>query len=270
MPSVTFGVGMTCEGCSGAITRILKKVEAVDADKLQIDMAAQKVTVEAAPPGMRLSLLPVRESRTTADAHPASMEKVSQSETQGAPDTKEAKEALDAKARARAQVAAAMRNRASGAPKPAPAPPVESPSPGPPPEPSATGAERPPASGGAGDDGSEKEVPMYVSLQEGAASLAEASFSERAEVLKQNAALRLQQLEANQVKTTQALTEELRQCQAKNRLLEDERVQMRRGIAALQERLEATERALAQGVEARITVDSRCTVVTFFTNGVGL
>jgi copper chaperone len=40
---VEFKVGMTCEGCSGAVTRILKKVEAVE--DIECDIEAKKVLV---------------------------------------------------------------------------------------------------------------------------------------------------------------------------------------------------------------------------------
>ncbi|XP_070554172.1 copper transport protein ATOX1-like [Ptychodera flava] len=38
-----FQVEMTCEGCSGAVNRVLKKLDGVD--DIQIDMEAQKVYV---------------------------------------------------------------------------------------------------------------------------------------------------------------------------------------------------------------------------------
>ena len=43
MASVTYNVEMVCDGCSGAVTRILSKVEGVT--DVQIDMEGQKVTV---------------------------------------------------------------------------------------------------------------------------------------------------------------------------------------------------------------------------------
>ncbi|CAK0857146.1 unnamed protein product [Prorocentrum cordatum] len=87
---------------------------------IPLGQGQQKATVEAVPPGMRLSLLPVRESRTTPDAHPASVEKAfleepGRSETQESPDATESVEVRDAKARARAQKAGEMRRRASAA-----------------------------------------------------------------------------------------------------------------------------------------------------------
>ncbi len=39
-------VGMTCEGCSGAVTRILQKSDQIT--KVECDVAAQKVLVEGA------------------------------------------------------------------------------------------------------------------------------------------------------------------------------------------------------------------------------
>eukprot|EP00603_Paraphysomonas_imperforata_P003996 CAMPEP_0114423082 /NCGR_PEP_ID=MMETSP0103-20121206/5956_1 /TAXON_ID=37642 ORGANISM="Paraphysomonas imperforata, Strain PA2" /NCGR_SAMPLE_ID=MMETSP0103 /ASSEMBLY_ACC=CAM_ASM_000201 /LENGTH=75 /DNA_ID=CAMNT_0001591715 /DNA_START=29 /DNA_END=256 /DNA_ORIENTATION=- len=41
--SVVFDVGMTCGGCSAAVTRILKKVEGVE--DIQCDLDEKKVTV---------------------------------------------------------------------------------------------------------------------------------------------------------------------------------------------------------------------------------
>uniref|UniRef100_A0A0G4I6W7 HMA domain-containing protein n=1 Tax=Chromera velia CCMP2878 TaxID=1169474 RepID=A0A0G4I6W7_9ALVE len=40
---VEFKAGMTCEGCSGAVTRILKKVEGVQ--DIQCDIEGKKVVV---------------------------------------------------------------------------------------------------------------------------------------------------------------------------------------------------------------------------------
>ena len=44
--SVTFNAEMVCDGCSGAITNIFKKVDGVS--EVKIDMDGQKVTVEGA------------------------------------------------------------------------------------------------------------------------------------------------------------------------------------------------------------------------------
>eukprot|EP00118_Oscarella_pearsei_P024845 m.306925 g.306925 ORF g.306925 m.306925 type:complete len:72 (+) comp41720_c0_seq1:147-362(+) len=38
-----FNVTMTCEGCSGAVNRVLKRLEEVE--NIEIDMEGQKVTV---------------------------------------------------------------------------------------------------------------------------------------------------------------------------------------------------------------------------------
>eukprot|EP00428_Durinskia_dybowskii_P073905 CAMPEP_0170404618 /NCGR_PEP_ID=MMETSP0117_2-20130122/26730_1 /TAXON_ID=400756 /ORGANISM="Durinskia baltica, Strain CSIRO CS-38" /LENGTH=133 /DNA_ID=CAMNT_0010661651 /DNA_START=109 /DNA_END=508 /DNA_ORIENTATION=- len=43
MPEVTFSVGMTCEGCSGAITRILSKIQGVS--EVKCDIEKKEVTV---------------------------------------------------------------------------------------------------------------------------------------------------------------------------------------------------------------------------------
>ncbi|XP_076810243.1 copper transport protein ATOX1-like isoform X1 [Clavelina lepadiformis] len=44
MPTYEFKVEMTCEGCSGAVTRILTKKLGADAN-FNVDLAAQKVTI---------------------------------------------------------------------------------------------------------------------------------------------------------------------------------------------------------------------------------
>eukprot|EP00420_Gonyaulax_spinifera_P018303 CAMPEP_0197895754 /NCGR_PEP_ID=MMETSP1439-20131203/38084_1 /TAXON_ID=66791 /ORGANISM="Gonyaulax spinifera, Strain CCMP409" /LENGTH=76 /DNA_ID=CAMNT_0043516215 /DNA_START=51 /DNA_END=281 /DNA_ORIENTATION=+ len=43
----TFTVGMTCEGCSGAVTRILTKLDGVE--KVECDIEQKKVKVVHAP-----------------------------------------------------------------------------------------------------------------------------------------------------------------------------------------------------------------------------
>ena len=46
MKEVHFNVGMTCGGCSGAVTRILSKIEGVE--KVDCDLEAKKVVVSCA------------------------------------------------------------------------------------------------------------------------------------------------------------------------------------------------------------------------------
>lgn len=43
MKEVVFNVGMTCEGCSGAVTRILKRVEGVE--NIDCNIEEKRVTV---------------------------------------------------------------------------------------------------------------------------------------------------------------------------------------------------------------------------------
>lgn len=88
------------------------------------------------------------------------------------------------------------------------------------------------------------QAAVCSSLLDGVDAIAEAAFSDRADVLQENANTRLQQMESSQAKSTDALVEELRQNQTKIRELEEERVQMRLGVRSLQDRLEAAEKAL--------------------------
>lgn len=44
MPEVVFNVEMVCEGCSGACTRILKKLDGVT--NINADRKSQKITVQ--------------------------------------------------------------------------------------------------------------------------------------------------------------------------------------------------------------------------------
>ncbi|KAF9207940.1 Cytosolic copper metallochaperone [Podila verticillata] len=46
MTQYTYDVTMTCSGCSGAVTRVLTKLQGVD--KFEVLLDAQKVTVESA------------------------------------------------------------------------------------------------------------------------------------------------------------------------------------------------------------------------------
>lgn len=46
MKIVEFKVGMTCGGCSGAVTRILKKIEGVSDIDCNLESKAVKVTCE--------------------------------------------------------------------------------------------------------------------------------------------------------------------------------------------------------------------------------
>ena len=48
MPTTTLSVGMTCEGCAGAVKRVLAKVPGVTT--VTTDVAAKLVTVEGAAP----------------------------------------------------------------------------------------------------------------------------------------------------------------------------------------------------------------------------
>ena len=57
MPTIVFNVQMTCGGCSGAVTRILKKKDYVDADSIKIDMDAQTATVDVSEDGKGAELL---------------------------------------------------------------------------------------------------------------------------------------------------------------------------------------------------------------------
>ena len=60
MPEVVFNVQMACSGCSGACTRILKKMEGVS--NIDADLETQKITVEydaPASPEMMLEKLQV-------------------------------------------------------------------------------------------------------------------------------------------------------------------------------------------------------------------
>jgi len=96
------------------------------AGSLSIPLGAgpDKATVEAVPPGMRRSLVPVRESQTTVPMDKPFMEAPSQLEAQDAPEASETQDALDAKAKARARAqVGARRSRAPEAPKSEPAPP---------------------------------------------------------------------------------------------------------------------------------------------------
>ncbi|KAI1297117.1 Cytosolic copper metallochaperone [Mortierella claussenii] len=45
MPVYKYDVTMTCSGCSGAVTRVLTKLEGVD--KFDVSLETQKVTVES-------------------------------------------------------------------------------------------------------------------------------------------------------------------------------------------------------------------------------
>ncbi|KAF9359021.1 Cytosolic copper metallochaperone [Mortierella sp. AD094] len=45
MPVYTYDVTMTCSGCSGAVTRVLTKLQGVD--KFEVSLETQKVTVES-------------------------------------------------------------------------------------------------------------------------------------------------------------------------------------------------------------------------------
>ncbi|KAL7560698.1 hypothetical protein ACA910_021432 [Epithemia clementina (nom. ined.)] len=47
MVQTKFNVGMTCEGCSNAVKRILKKIEGVQS--VDADLEGKTVTVEADP-----------------------------------------------------------------------------------------------------------------------------------------------------------------------------------------------------------------------------
>ncbi|XP_062513634.1 copper transport protein ATOX1-like [Corticium candelabrum] len=47
-----FKVTMTCEGCSGAVTRVLKRLEGVET--IDIDMAKQTVHVQSTLPSDKL------------------------------------------------------------------------------------------------------------------------------------------------------------------------------------------------------------------------
>ncbi len=48
MKDILFKVGMTCSGCSGAITRILKKIEGVDTIDADLETLIVKVKAEEA------------------------------------------------------------------------------------------------------------------------------------------------------------------------------------------------------------------------------
>ncbi|KAF9185575.1 Cytosolic copper metallochaperone [Haplosporangium sp. Z 767] len=46
MPVYKYDVAMTCSGCSGAVTRVLSKLQGVD--KFDVSLENKKVTVESA------------------------------------------------------------------------------------------------------------------------------------------------------------------------------------------------------------------------------
>ncbi|KAF9323174.1 Cytosolic copper metallochaperone [Podila clonocystis] len=46
MTTFVYDVTMTCSGCSGAVTRVLTKLQGVD--KFDVSLETQKVTVESA------------------------------------------------------------------------------------------------------------------------------------------------------------------------------------------------------------------------------
>ncbi|KAG0087508.1 Cytosolic copper metallochaperone [Podila epicladia] len=46
MTTFVYDVTMTCSGCSGAVTRVLNKLQGVD--KFDVSLETQKVTVESA------------------------------------------------------------------------------------------------------------------------------------------------------------------------------------------------------------------------------
>ncbi|KAG0264577.1 Cytosolic copper metallochaperone [Mortierella polycephala] len=46
MPVYKYDVAMTCSGCSGAVTRVLSKLQGVD--KFDVSLETKKVTVESA------------------------------------------------------------------------------------------------------------------------------------------------------------------------------------------------------------------------------
>eukprot|EP00446_Apocalathium_sp_SHHI-4_P012354 CAMPEP_0177220864 /NCGR_PEP_ID=MMETSP0367-20130122/37114_1 /TAXON_ID=447022 ORGANISM="Scrippsiella hangoei-like, Strain SHHI-4" /NCGR_SAMPLE_ID=MMETSP0367 /ASSEMBLY_ACC=CAM_ASM_000362 /LENGTH=77 /DNA_ID=CAMNT_0018670667 /DNA_START=105 /DNA_END=338 /DNA_ORIENTATION=+ len=46
MATVVFTAGMTCEGCSGAITKILKKMDGVEEVKCDLEKKEVEVTYE--------------------------------------------------------------------------------------------------------------------------------------------------------------------------------------------------------------------------------
>merc|ERR1712151_575502 len=59
MPEVTFSVGMTCEGCSGAVTKILKKMDGIEDVECDIEKKEVKVTYvgdKVEPKGMHEKL----------------------------------------------------------------------------------------------------------------------------------------------------------------------------------------------------------------------
>lgn len=82
---------------------------------------------------------------------------------------------------------------------------------------------------------------MHISIAEHILAASDDSLNS----LKQHAASKFQQLQGSAEKTHETMAEELRQQAEKIQSLEDERAQMRRGMQALQERLEAAERALS-------------------------
>jgi copper chaperone len=48
--TVTFNVGMTCGGCSGAVERILKKIDGIADDGVTCDLEAKTVVIKYTEP----------------------------------------------------------------------------------------------------------------------------------------------------------------------------------------------------------------------------
>jgi copper chaperone len=58
MPEINFKVQMTCGGCSGAVTRILKKIDGVEEVEADLDTQGVKVQcVDAVDPNTLLAAL---------------------------------------------------------------------------------------------------------------------------------------------------------------------------------------------------------------------
>lgn len=90
-------------------------------------------------------------------------------------------------------------------------------------------------------------VQWLQEAREAAVSNASRVFEEKTAEMWRWAAARMQQLEEQHAKSTRLLEEELRACQAKNQLLEEQKAQLQRGVTALQKRMADAEAKICMG-----------------------
>ncbi|KAG0328530.1 Cytosolic copper metallochaperone [Podila horticola] len=65
MTTFVYNVTMTCSGCSGAVTRVLTKLQGVDS--FDVSLETQKVTVESATLSMEEILAVIRKTGKAAE-----------------------------------------------------------------------------------------------------------------------------------------------------------------------------------------------------------